>query len=62
MYKGNKSDAGANLISAFKVSSTSDHERRFAKLLLDDWESWHAIKKLFNIPFLILKVRYPAIS
>ena len=25
-------------------------------------ESWHAIKKHFNLPFLILKVRYPAIS
>jgi len=25
-------------------------------------ESWHAIKKLFNLPFLTLKVRYPAIS
>jgi len=23
-------------------------------------ESWYAIKKLFNLPFLILKVRYPA--
>ena len=33
MYKGNKSGAGANLISAFKVSSTSDHERRFAKII-----------------------------
>jgi len=32
------------------------------KLLLDDWESWHAIKKLFKLPFLILKVMYPAIS
>ena len=25
-------------------------------------ESWHAIKKLLNLPFLILKVRYPAIK
>jgi len=25
-------------------------------------ESWHAIKKLFNLPFLILKIRYPAVS
>jgi len=25
-------------------------------------ESWHAIKKLFNLPFLILMVWYPAIS
>ena len=33
MYKGNKSSAGANLISAFKVSSTSDHERWFAKII-----------------------------
>ena len=57
-----KSGAGVNLISAFKVSSTSDHERRFAKLLLDGWESWHAVKKLFKLAFLILKVRYPAIS
>ena len=24
-------------------------------------ESWHAIKKLFNPPFLILKVRHPAV-
>ena len=23
---------------------------------------WHAIKKLLNLPFLILKVRYPAIK
>jgi len=23
-------------------------------------ESWHAIKKLFNLPFLIINVRYPA--
>jgi len=29
------------------------------KLLLDGWEGWHAIRKIFN---LILKVRYPAIS
>jgi len=29
----NKSGAGANLISAFKVSSTSDYERRFAKII-----------------------------
>jgi len=56
MYQGNKRGAGANFISAFKVSSTSDHERWFAKLLLD------GIKKLFKLPFLILKVRYPAIS
>ena len=56
-----KSGAGVNLISAFKVSSASD-ERWFAKLLLDGWESLHAIKKLFKLPFLILKVRYPAIS
>jgi len=33
MYKGNKSGAGASLISAFKVSSTSDHERRFTKII-----------------------------
>jgi len=32
MYKGNKSGAGANLISAFRVSNTSDHERRFANI------------------------------
>ena len=25
-------------------------------------ESWHAIKKLFNPPFLILKVRHPAVT
>jgi len=25
-------------------------------------ESWHAIRNLFNVPFLTLKVRYPAIS
>jgi len=25
-------------------------------------ESWNAIKKLFNLPFLTLKFRYPAIS
>ena len=25
-------------------------------------ESRHAIKKLFNTPFLILKVRYPAVT
>jgi len=30
------------------------------KLLLDSQENWHAIKKLFNLPFPILKVRYPA--
>jgi len=35
VYKGNKSGAGANLISALKVSSTSDHERRFAKIIAD---------------------------
>jgi len=34
MYKGNKSGAGANLISAFKVSNTSDHEMRFANINL----------------------------
>ena len=33
MYQGNKSGAGANLISALKVSSTSDHERRFTKII-----------------------------
>jgi len=32
------------------------------KLLLDGWESWHAIKKLFKLLFLILKANYPAIS
>ena len=32
------------------------------KLLLDGQETgWHAIKKLFNLPFLIFKVRYPEI-
>ena len=25
-------------------------------------ESWYAIKKLFNSPFLILKVRHPAVT
>ena len=25
-------------------------------------ENWHAIKKLFNPPFLILKVRHPAVT
>ena len=35
-----------------------DDERRFELLL----ESWHAIKKLFNLPFLTLKIRYPAVS
>jgi len=36
--------------------------RSFAKikLLLDGYrESWHAIKKLCNLPFLTLKVGYP---
>jgi len=28
-----KSGTGANLISAFKVSSTSDHERWFSKII-----------------------------
>jgi len=37
-----------------------DDERRFAKRM--GRESWHAIKKLFNLPFLTLKIRYPAIS
>jgi len=33
------------------------------KLSLDaGWERWHANKKIFNLSFLILKVRYPAIS
>jgi len=27
-----------------------------------DRESWHAIKKLYNLLFLIPKVRYPTIS
>jgi len=39
-----------------------DDERRFAKLSYY-WMSrgsWHVIKKLFNLPFLILKVKYPA--
>jgi len=37
-------------------------KRRFAKIkVLLDGQSWHAIKKLFNLPFLTLKVRYPAI-
>jgi len=30
------------------------------KLLLDGLEIWHAIEKIFNLSFLILKVRYPA--
>jgi len=41
-----------------------DNERRLLKLNYF-WmgrESWHAIKKLFNLPFLTVKVRYPAIS
>ena len=25
-------------------------------------ESWYAIKKLFNLPFLILKIRHPAVT
>ena len=33
MYKGNKSGAGASFISAFKVSTTSDHEKRFTKII-----------------------------
>jgi len=38
-------------------------KRRFAKIkVLLDGQSWHAIKKLLNLPFLTLKVRYPAIS
>ena len=61
MYKGNKSGAGANLISAFKVSSTFDHERRFG--FIAGWLGELAChQKLFKLPFLILKVRYPAIS
>jgi len=39
-------------------------ERRFAKITAGCMgrESWHAIKKLFNLPFLILKVRYQKVS
>jgi len=36
-----------------------DVERRFAKFIA---ESWHAIVKVFNLPFLNLKIRYPAIG
>jgi len=58
-----KSGAGANLISAFKVSSTSDHERWFAKIIAG-WLGELACyqKELFKLPFLILKVRYLAVS
>ena len=51
----------SNLVKR-NFSALFDDERRFAtiKLLLDRYrESWHAIKKLFN---LTLKVRYPAIT
>jgi len=59
-----KSSAGANLISAFKVSSTSDHERRFAKnnYYLMAGRVGMASKSFFKLLFPILKVRYPAIS
>ena len=56
-------------------NSQLDDKRDFYNLLLTikggwlNWykcwmggESWHAIKKLFNPPFLILKVRHPAVT
>jgi len=37
------------LLEVFLAAPTHpDNKRRFAKLLLDGQESWHAIKKLFN--------------
>jgi len=36
-----------------------DDGRRFAKFIA---ESWHAIVKVFNLPFLNLKIRYPAVG
>ena len=47
-----------------RIQPSFDDERRFAKSNYC-WmgrESWHAIKKLLYLPFLILKVRYPAIK
>jgi len=51
------------------IQSSFDDEKRFAKIIRGcrwiDRESWHAlinIKLSSNLPFLILKVSYPAIS
>ena len=37
--------------SALLNQTSFDDERRFAKIKLDGRESWHAIKKLLNLPF-----------
>ena len=41
------------------LQPSSDVERRFAIFIA---ESWHAIVKVFNLPFLNLKIRYPAMG
>jgi len=40
------------------IKPSSEHERRFAKFSAGGQESWHAIKKLFKLPFLILNVSF----
>ena len=45
-----------------RMKGIQDHCACYAGSWPIGGESWHAIKKLFNPPFLILKVRHPALT